>query len=207
MPHGSAVRPTIATVLIAALVASCGDRFSDGSPGAADAVQEGGITQSLVVFMDSRHPARVYDEETVLSGQTNADLLTDLLSDLPIQGISETIGPNWSRDRAIVEMDPDLVVIHYSGFREEDGTGPRERLREFIRHFGDSDTQFVIYSRTREGALSDTVRDLLAGVGAEHPTLLSRVQVFGLDDHGPRSWRSPATTEALRQRVRELLGR
>ncbi len=120
--------------------------------------------------------------------------------------MSEVISPTWRRDEAIVAAEPDLVVIHYSGFREQDGTGPRDRLREFISYFGNSTTQIVIYSRTREAALNDTMQELLAPVYPEYASLQSRIHVFGLDDHGPRSWSSPPTAEALKERVRQVLG-
>ncbi len=159
----------------------------------------------LVVFMDSAHPARVYDEETLDAGQTNADLLAERLGDLPIRRISETISPAWRRDGVIAALEPELIVIHYSGFREEDGSGPRERLRYFLTQFGASETEFVIYSRTGGAALDETVRDLLQEAGTEHPSLPARVHVFGLDDHGERSWLSPPTIEALRERVMAVL--
>ena len=161
--------------------------------------------EPLVVFMDSAHPARVYDEETRALGLTNADLLAERLGDLPARTVSETISPAWERDGAITELDPELVVIHYSGFREEDGTGPRERLGAFIARFGKMETEFLVYSRTLGTVLDDAMAELLAG--AEHPSLLPRVHVFGLDDHGERSWLSTATLGALRERVMEILER
>ncbi len=186
MPYGPVTRSTAAILLLAAVVAACTE-------------------EPLVVFMDSAHPARVYDEETRGAGQTNADLLAEYFGDLPIRRVSEAISPAWQRDAAIAALEPDLVVIHYSGFREEDGTGPRERLRDFLAHFGDSETEFVIYSRTRGSVLDEAVGELLAQTSAEHPSLLSRVHVFGLDDHGERSWLSPPTIEALRESVVEVL--
>ena len=175
-----------AALLLAALAAGC-----TGEP--------------LVVFMDSAHPARVYDEETRALGRTNADLLAERLGNLPARTLSETISPAWERDGAIAALDPELVVIHYSGFREEDGTGPRERLRTFITRFGEMETELLVYSRTLETVLDDAMAELLAGVAAEHPTLLARVHVFGLDDHGERSWLSSTTLGALRERVTEIL--
>ena len=161
--------------------------------------------EPLVVFMDSAHPARVYDEATRASGRTNADLLAERLADLPIRAVSETISPGWERDGAVAAMEPDLVVIHYSGFREEDGTGPRVRLRDFISGFGDAETEFLVYSRTLGTVLDEAMAELLQEAGAEDPSLAMRVQVFGLDDYGERSWLSPPTIEALRERVTEVL--
>ena len=41
-------------------------------------------TPPLVIMMDSPHPVRVYDEETLEAAGTNADAISDILSDLPI---------------------------------------------------------------------------------------------------------------------------
>ena len=85
----------------------------------------------LVILMDSPHPARVYDEQTRAANATNADVLSDVLLDLPIRRQTESIEPEWRRDEEILRLSPDLIVIHYSGFRRDDGSGPRERLRLF----------------------------------------------------------------------------
>ncbi len=160
----------------------------------------------LVIMMDSPHPARVYDEETLAVNGTNADVVNEILSDLPLRREREPIGPHWQGDREILRLDPDLIVIHYSGFREEDGSGPRERLKLFVSHFGDSEARFLIYSRAEESFLRQRVDDLLADLDSQYPGLLSRISVFGLDDHGPPSWRSSLTANALERRVREILG-
>lgn len=157
----------------------------------------------LVVMMDSHHPARVYDEETLAADGTNADTISDILLDLPIRRQRESIGPEWRRDEEILQFDPDLIVIHYSGFRQEDGTGPRERLKLFISYFEDSDTRFLIYSRNSEAALRELVYDLLSDLSSD---LISRVDVFGLDDYGPGNWKSPLQANQLKLRVKDILG-
>ena len=159
----------------------------------------------LVVLMDSHHPARVYDEETLAANATNADVLSDVLLDLPIRRQRESISPEWRRDEEILQFDPDLIVIHYSGFRLEDGSGPRERLRLLISFFTDTDTQFLIYSRTIGVMLQNNMESLLVDLEAENPGLLERVSVFGLDDYGARSWLSPLTTNPLKLRVKQML--
>ena len=195
-------RQVAAALLLAAAASGCTDTF----PGRqADAPAAEPTEAPLVVFMDSAHPARVYDAETLEAGLTNADLLAERLGDLPIRPISETISPAWRRDGAIAALEPELIVIHYSGFREEDGSGPRERLRYFLTQFGASETEFVIYSRTGDAALDEAVQDLLQEARTEHPSLPARAHVFGLDDHGERSWLSPPTIEALRERVMAVL--
>jgi hypothetical protein len=159
----------------------------------------------LVVMMDSHHPRRVYDDETVAAGGTNADTISDILSDLPIRPQKEAIGPEWHRDEDVLGFRPDLIIIHYSGFRQEDSAGSRSRLRLFIEYFADSDTRFLIYSRRDEAVLRDAVGDLLTQLDQEHPGLLERVHVFGLVDYGGPRWGDPATAASLKLRVKRIL--
>ena len=162
--------------------------------------------EPLVILMDSPHPARVYDQETRAVNGTNADVLSDILLDLPIRRQRESIGPDWHRDEEILQFDPDLIVIHYSGFRQEDGSGPRARLKLLISYFAESDTRFLVYSRANEEALGQNMKDLLSDLEAEYPGLMSRVGVFGLSDYGPSSWLSPWTANPIKLRVMEILG-
>ena len=162
--------------------------------------------EPLVVLMDSPHPARVYDEETRADNATNADVLSDILLDLPIRRQRESISPDWHRDEEILQFDPDLIVIHYSGFRQEDGSGPREPLKLLISYFVESDTCFLVYSRADEEILGQNMEGLLADLEVEHPGLMSRIGVFGLNDYGPPTWLSPLTANPLKLRVKEILG-
>ena len=196
------VAPLLSLVLVVVLSGWLGVRALVPGEAAPDPTSE---ELPLVILMDSHHPARVYDEETRAANATNADVLSDVLLDLPIRRQRESIGPEWHRDEEVLRFNPDLIVIHYSGFRQEDGSGPRERLRLLISFFGESDTRFLIYSRAVEAALRGTVDGLLADLDAEHPGLLERVSVFGLDDYGSRSWLSALTTNPLKLRVKQIL--
>jgi hypothetical protein len=159
----------------------------------------------LVVMMDSNHPRRVYDEETVTAGGTNADVVSDILLDLPIRRQKEAVGPEWHRDEEVLGFRPDLIIIHYSAFRQMDDAGPRRRLRLFAEFFADSDTRFLIYSRGDEEWLRKAVEELLTEVDREHPGLLERVHVFGLRDYGEPTWRDPATAASLKLLVKRIL--
>jgi hypothetical protein len=178
----------------------------DDSDATDDVAASSKTSTPLVIMMDSAHPSRVYDQETLDAGGTNADVISDILLDLPIRRQRELIGPEWHRDEDILRFDPDLVVIHFSGFRQDFSDAPRERLKLFISYFVDTETRFLIYSRAEEDALRGYVDELLADLEVQHPGLLSRTNVFGLVTHGPREWRSPLTANALKLRVKEILG-
>ena len=74
-----------------------------------------------------------------------------------------------------------------------------------ISFFADTDTQFLIYSRTIGVMLQNNMESLLADLEADNPGLMERVSVFGLDDYGVRSWLSPLTTNPLKLRVKQIL--
>jgi hypothetical protein len=154
-------------------------------------------------MMDSPHPERVYDPETLEANGTNADVISDILLDLPIRRQRESIGPDWHRDEEILQFRPDMVVIHYSGFRQEDVQGPRMRLKLFVSYFVGTPTQFLIYSRTPQ--LAELVDTLLADLEAQHPGFLSRVSTFNLLEYGEPRWRDPITANSLKLRVKEIL--
>jgi serine/threonine protein kinase len=172
--------------------------FDDGSAG--------GNPLPLVIMMDSPHPLRVYDKETLDANGTNADVISDILSDLPIRRQKETIGPGWHRDEEIKAFQPELIVVHYSGFNAEASPDePRERLRTLIKFFADTPTKFLIYSRNPEAAVNDNLSRLLADVYTQKPGLQQRIRGFGLSDHGPPRWINSASGAELKLVVKEML--
>jgi hypothetical protein len=162
----------------------------------------------LVIMMDSPNPARVYDKETLAANGTNADVISDILSDLPIRRQKETIGPGWHRDEEVKMFRPDLIVVHYSGFNVE-GTPPdepRERLRTLIKFFADTNTKFLIYSRNNTDKSTEAnLAKLLADVYAEKPRLQQQIRGFGLQDHGPPQWINSPSGAELKLVVKEML--
>jgi hypothetical protein len=161
--------------------------------------------QPLVVMMDSHNPIAVYDIETAAAGGTNADVVSDILLDLPIRRQKEAVGPDWHRDQEILGFKPDLIIVHWSGFRQKGATGPRIRLRLLIEFFADSDTRFLVYSRQAEAGLEGAMMELLADLDRQHPGLLERVHVFGLKDYGEPKWLDPTTAASLKLRVKTIL--
>ena len=198
----------IIAVLSAALIILAGRTWFEGdniAPQTASGPDTSVTVKPLVIMMDSHHPKRVYDEETIASGGTNADVVSDILLDLPIRRQKEVVGPDWHRDEEILGFEPDLIIIHYSAFRQEDSTGPRLRLRLLIEFFADTDTRFLIYSRGDEAWLEGAIGELLAELDQEHPGLLERVHVFGLPDHGEPKWRDPTTAGSLKLLTKTIL--
>jgi hypothetical protein len=137
-----------------------------------------------VIIMDSPHPGRVYDPETLAVNGSNADVISDILSDLPIRSQKETIGPGWHRDEEVKQFQPDLIVVHYSGFNADEPGTPRGRLKTLIKFVADTQTQFLIYSRQKEAPFEATLTALLDDLYAQHPGLRTRIHVFGVLDHG-----------------------
>src|SRR2546430_13654797 len=82
----------------------------------------------LVIMMDSPHPGRIYDDETIRASGTNADVISDILADLPIVRQKESGGPGWHRYDEVVSFHPDLIVMHYSTFRGSDADDPRPQI-------------------------------------------------------------------------------
>lgn len=199
------------TVALAALVltavalgAAFGVRFLPVTPTEGDRTIAGN-SSPLVVMMDSPHPRRVYDQETLAASGTNADVISDILSDLPIRRQKEAIGPEWHRDQEIRRFRPDLIIIHYSGFNQEDSSGPRERLKILIKFLADTPTRFLIYSRAREVDLNANLSTLLADLYAEHPGLQQRIRAFGVLDYGPPRWINTVTGTQLKLVVKDIL--
>ena len=160
----------------------------------------------VVVLMDSFHPSRVYDSTTLAANGTNADVLSDILSDLPIRIQKETIGPSWHREEEVRLFKPDWILVHYSGFCQ--GTcADRVRLRQLIEAFAESGTRFVIYSRMQGDTLRFGVDTLIRSVERAHPGMRERVYTFSLIEHGPPHWRDPVTAAAFKLRFRELLNK
>ncbi|UCC73968.1 MAG: hypothetical protein JSV86_05265 [Gemmatimonadota bacterium] len=163
--HGEKGRQRVSgpeLLMIALLLVVTGAALSTLSPDAERPTGEAHSADDdllpLVIIMDSPHPSRVYDEEILAANGTNADVISDILLDLPIRRQKEAIGANWHRDEEISSFEPDLVIIHYSGFRQDFEDVPRRRLRLFMSYLADSDTKFLIYSRRSEARLRQSIQ-------------------------------------------------
>ena len=159
----------------------------------------------LVVIMDSAHPARIYDQQVIDEGATNADILSDILDDLPIKTQKELISPNWHRYEAITQFDPDLIVIHYSGFKQEDSSGGRPKLKLLIEYFAKTDTEFLIYSRAGQKWLDGNMNIILEDVYAENPGLKDRVDIFPLLEYGEPHWMDQSSAQGIKLKIKDML--
>jgi len=71
-------------------------------------------SRPVVVFMDTAAQKGVYDGVPV--GGTNANVLYDQLQDLPITPFARVISAEWYEETQILDLQPDLLVIHRSSF-------------------------------------------------------------------------------------------
>ena len=205
-PSRRAVNLGLATLglIVTALVVVFGLRLSSREPAVPGGTVPSGYLP-LVIMMDSSHPSRVYDPATLAADGTNADVISDILADLPVRRQKEAIGPEWHRDEEVRQFKPDLIIIHYSGFIQGESPAPRERLKLLIKFFATTPTKFLIYGRWRGEELNAEVSTLLADVYEEHPRLRDQIRVFGLLDYGPPRWLNTTTAVQLKLLVKEML--
>jgi len=186
----------------------------------------------VVILMDTSAPRGVYDQETRDRSGTNADVLNDVLRDLPVLLQKETIGPVWDRENQILRQDPDLILIHRSGFFHSmnlelgfgygddpetfDENGWRhlyeiadDKVKALLGYIGegDPDTQFLVYSRgTGGGSFGGEDDAWVAELEGRFPSLSGRVHTMlvpgGIDGGG---YRQPDAVSLVRERVQTLL--
>jgi serine/threonine protein kinase len=167
----------------------------------------------VVVLMDSPLADRVYDPETRKNGGTNADDITDIISDLPIVIEKENTSPLWHREDQVLRESPALIVIHRSCFADATvGVDPQapalqvadKKLDSFLGYvgLGNPSTKFLVYTR-RAGDPAPWVSDLQK----RFPQLTGRIVVLVIPG-GPEhaTFRDPNTAKMVRQNVRSILG-
>jgi predicted Ser/Thr protein kinase len=189
----------------------------------------------VVFLMDTPAPIGVYDPETRRNAGTNADVLNDLLRDLPIEIHKETVGSRWDREDQVLKQRPDLIVIHRSAFYHSVNLelgypyGPYddpatealayrvydvvlEKLMAFFAYvgLGDPHTKFLVYSRGAppEGWVEEQQRAFVAEIEGRYPHLKGRVFTFQVlrDADGNASFRQPRIADVIRERIIGILG-
>jgi hypothetical protein len=202
-PARALVVMTAGVLVILVLAAIFGSKyFHSNSLGANGA---GRVTPPLVMMMDSPNPALVYDEETIAANGTNADVISDILADLPVRKQKETVGPEWRRDEDVLKFRPDLIIIHFSAFDPRRGFTPKDRFKVLVKFLADTPTKLLIYSRRPGGPLREQVDSILEDLYAEHPGLKQRIYTFSVSDYGPQHWRDRVTGSQLKLMVKDIL--
>ncbi len=171
----------------------------------------------VIVLMDSPHPRRVYDPETLKNGGTNADDLSDLLRDLPVALVKENTGPSWHRENEVLRQDPDLILVHRSCFYVPSDRGDEAFEREFYLRsaaekldlfigfvsLANPHTKFLVYSR--RGFLDAADRDSWrTGMEKRFPPLKGRL-VAWMVPLDRATFRHPETGREIKQGVMALL--
>jgi hypothetical protein len=190
------------------------------------------IGTPVVVLMDTFAARGVYDEETRRNSGTNADVLSDILQDMPVLTQKEPIGSVWDREVQILRQNPALIFIHRSAFFHsmnaelgfgypEPGQAPSEKWTrlyaiaegKLIAFMGfiatqNPTTQFVVYSRGTGGAWAEqSYRDSwLQGVEGRFPALAGRVTAVQVPGGlGAGSFKSSEGRALARDLTRTLL--
>jgi hypothetical protein len=101
-------------------------------------VDMGATVQPRVLLMDSPIQANVYSDAAYKKGATNADGIDGILRDrstLDWKVFKETTSMVWNRYDRVVDIDPDIIVVHASAFwdnSEIDEKNERSRFIDFL---------------------------------------------------------------------------
>ena len=187
----------------------------------------------VVILMDTAAPKGVYDEETRNQGGTNADVLNDVLRELPVVLYKETLTATWEREEHILNLRPDLIVIHRSAFFHsmnlELGFGyapfemPQDqqqwdrlyriadnKLLAFFGHVGDDvpESRFLVYSRGTGGGWPEEEYRLhwVSAAEGRFPSLKGRIYTMLVPGGlGNATFRATEASQAIRGYVRSIL--
>lgn len=186
----------------------------------------------VVILMDTYAARGVYDEETRRKSGTNADVLSDILDDLPIISQKETIGSTWDREVQILKQRPSLVLIHRSAFFHsmnqdlEVGypTDSDEYPEEFLRLYqiadnklvallgflaqANHDIRFLVYSRGTGGGWTDPEyrAQWVRHAEGRFPNLKDRISTIAVPGGITEgSFNQSDTIKLVRDKVREML--
>ena len=162
-------------------------------------------SRPIVVLMDSTLPDVVYDGNTRAKGGTNADDITEVLSDLQITIIKETTSLRWQRDEQVLRVNPDLVVLHFSAFYST--TTPDDcdkRLEEFLQYMSGAKTRFLMYSRMSPDQ-NKWLQRWLRRIEARIPGLRNRIQVLPITPGQDATFRDQDLARRLKLQVKQIL--
>ena len=95
----SAVLPVASLLVVSATSAWLGVRVLTADEGQGSVAESSEPSLPIVIMMDSPHPARVYDEETLAANGTNADVISDISSICRSAGSGSRSHPNGTAMR------------------------------------------------------------------------------------------------------------
>jgi hypothetical protein len=171
----------------------------------------------VIVLMDS--PGRVYDSATDAAGGTNADDVSDALTDLPLVVYKENTSSMWHREEHVRRQNPDLIISHLSCLLDARQANTDQALEDhlfalaearltlFFGYIGTTNprTRFLVYSR-RHFATKELTTAWMSGVVARFPTLQGRVYLMSMPGgRASATFRDPATARMLRDQVKAIL--
>lgn len=106
-------------------------------------------SRKYVLLMDSRLPKVVYCKHSRETGQTNTDDILKLLSG--VQGITVGIEPThleWSRVDRVLNVRPNLILLHASAFYEETkAPEANKRVLTFLEALKGRNIKVLVYTR------------------------------------------------------------
>lgn len=123
-----------------------------------EAEDKPGLFNQKVVIMDGSHRCIVYDNRTYDEGGTNGDDIADILRDLRVRTIKEHVHSSWKREAAILDQNPDLVIIHLSAFYQNTNHEDiYNRFQSFLRTMSRNSEhiKFLVYTRLPENGEID----------------------------------------------------
>lgn len=184
--------------------------------------------------MDTSAPRGVYSQETRDENGTNADVLNDVLRDLPIILYKESIGSTWDREDQILKQHPDMVLIHRSGFfhamnfelnfgyADDPETYDDHRWRRLydfadnkltaflgLVGTGSPNTHFLVYSRGTGGGWPDADfrADWVSQIEARFPALVGKIETLAVPGGVVNgNFHNPEAIRVIRERVHPTLG-
>jgi serine/threonine protein kinase len=176
--------------------------------------------QPVIVLMDSPLEGRVYDPRTLAAGGTNADDLSDALSDLPVVTYKENTSPMWHREEQVRQQHPDLIISHLSCFLDKRVaagdpvvlghlfTASHTRLSGLFAYLASVNprTKFLVYSRGRLWVSGENEATWMNDVRARYPQLNGRLFFTVIPGGEKASFRDAATQQQLRSLVVQIVG-
>ena len=162
--------------------------------------------QKVVVLMDSTLPEVVYNPETRSKGGTNADDITEVIDDLRIVILKETTSLAWQRDEQILQINPNLIIIHLSAFYDQTNTRDSDRrLDTFLRFMAPSRAKFILYTRASSLKNREAQAEWIRRYEAQVPGLQTRLRLMFVPGGPSATFRDPNTARRLKLIVKETL--